>query len=217
MLVEAVAESDENLLDKFLAGEKFSDEEIIEGLRKGVCSGDLAPVFSGSALFLAGIDMFQYAIKHYSPSPKDKVAIAYDKEENEVEVACDETAPTMIHIFKTVADPFVGKMSYFKVLSGKIETDMTLVNARTGESEKIGKLLYVKGKKQEDAKSISAGDIGVVAKLSASITGDCLCSASRVLHLADMPFPKPTLMQAVVPKNKGSIRHCHKRTDFDRQ
>ena len=203
MLVETVAESDEALMEKYFAGESFTDQEIIMGLRKGVCSGKVAPVFCGSALFLSAIDMFLYAIKHYAPSPADKKAIALDKEGNKVEVACDESAPALVHVFKTVADPFVGKLSYFKVLSGKIASDDNLVNAINGNQEKIGKLVLIRGKKQEDVKAVGAGDIGAVAKLGNTVTGDCLCAASRLLHLPQLPFPHPTLTQAVVPKNKG--------------
>lgn len=203
MLVETVAESDEELMEKYFAGESFTDEEIIKGLRHGVCSGKVAPVFCGSALLLSAIDMFLYAIKHYAPSPADKKAVGFDKEGKETEILCDESAPALVHIFKTVADPFVGKLSYFKVLSGKIQSDTTLVNANNGQQEKIGKLVLIRGKKQEDVKFVGAGDIGAVAKLASSFTGDCLCASSRQLKLAALKFPHPTLSQAVVPKNKG--------------
>lgn len=203
MLVETVAESDDELMEKYFAGESFTDEEIIKGLRKGVCSGKVAPVFCGSALFLSAIDMFLYAIKHYAPSPKDKKEFVFDKDGNETEIPCDETAPAVVHVFKTVADPFVGKLSYFKVLAGKISSDDTLVNTTTDQTEKIGKLVYIKGKKQEDVKTITAGDIGAVAKLATTATGDCLCAASRQFKAKPLAFPNPTLSQAVVPKNKG--------------
>ena len=203
MLVETVAESDDELMEKYFAGESFTDEEILKGLRKGVCSGKVAPVFCGSALFLLAIDMFLYAIKNYAPSPKDKKEFAFDKEGNETEIPCDEAAPAVVHVFKTVADPFVGKLSYFKVLAGKISSDDTLVNTTNGQTEKIGKLVYIKGKKQEDVKTITAGDIGAVAKLSATATGDCLCASSRQFKAKPLAFPNPTLSQAVVPKNKG--------------
>ncbi len=203
ILAETVAESDEDLMEKYFAGENFTDEEIVQGMRKGVCSGKVAPVFCGSALMLSAIDMFLYAVKHYSPSPADKIAYALDKNEEKIEVACDVNAPALIRVFKTVADPFVGKLSYFRVLSGKISSDMTLVNSTNGQSEKIGKLVYIKGKKQEDVKTVTAGDIGAVAKLATTVTGDCLCDASRVLTRPALPFPNPTLSMAVVSKNKG--------------
>ena len=203
MLAETVAEADESLMEKYFLGEQFTDEEVIEGLRKGVCSGKVAPVFCGSALLLSAIDMFLYAVKHYAPAPCDKMAAALDKNDERVDVACGINAPTLVHVFKTVADPFVGKLSYFKVLSGKISSDTTLVNASNGQHEKIGKLMFVQGKKQEDAKIVYAGDIGAVAKLSATVTGDCLCDPSLVLRMPALPFPRPTLTQAIVPKNKG--------------
>ncbi len=203
ILAEAVAESDEDLMEKYFAGENFTDEEVVIGMKKGVCSGKVAPVFCGSALLLSAIDMFLYAIKNYAPSPADKVSYVLDKNDEKMEIARSESDPALIRVFKTVADPFVGKLSYFKVIAGKITSDMTLVNSSNGETEKIGKLVLIKGKKQEDVKSICAGDIGAVAKLSSTVTGDCLCDASRVLKMAPMPFPHPTLSMAVVPKNKG--------------
>ncbi len=203
ILAETVAESDEDLMEKYFSGEQFTDEEIVQGMRKGVCSGKVAPVFCGSALMLSAIDMFLYAVKNYSPSPADKIAYALDKNGEKVEVACDANAPALIRVFKTVADPFVGKLSYFRVLSGKISSDATLVNSTNGQQEKIGKLVYIKGKKQEDVKTITAGDIGAVAKLATTVTGDCLCDASRILTRPALPFPHPTLNMAIVPKNKG--------------
>lgn len=203
ILAEAVAESDEDLMEKYFAGENFTDEEVVLGMKKGVCSGKVAPVFCGSALLLSAIDMFLYAIKNYSPSPADKVSYVLGDNDEKQEIARSESDPTLVRVFKTVADPFVGKLSYFKVIAGKISSDMTLVNSSNGQSEKIGKLMFINGKKQEDVKTICTGDIGAVAKLNATVTGDCLCDSSRVLKIAPMPFPRPTLNMAVVPKNKG--------------
>ncbi len=202
-LTEAVAEADEELLDKYLSGEPFTDEEYIKGVKIGVKRGSIVPVFAGSALFLEGIELFLNAIRKYTPAPSEVDYVAYDKEGLEVNVKCDVNEPALLNVFKTVADPFVGKLSFFKVLSGKIESDMTLVNSTTGENEKIGKLLTVRGKKQEDAKAVLAGDIGAVAKLSNTATGDCLCASSRVLATTKMLFPTPTLSMAVTPKAKG--------------
>ena len=203
LLCEAVAESCEEYLEKYLAGEKFTQEEIIHGLRLGTCNGHVTPVLCGSALFLTAVERLLYAINDYAPSPLDNAVAATDKNGDKVEVKCVENDPTVLQVFKTVADPFVGKLSYFKVLSGKVDSDMTLVNAKTGQQEKIGKLVLIKGKKQIDVKSVGAGDIGAVAKLAATVTGDCLCAASRVVKCDELPFPHPTLMQSVVPKNKG--------------
>ena len=202
LLTEAVAESDEELLEKYFAGETFTEQEIIRGLRDGVCKGRIAPVFCGSALFIHAVERFLYAINDYAPSPADVKYVGY-KGEEKVEINCADSEPAMLQVFKTVADPFVGKLSYFKVLSGKIDSDATLVNATNGQQEKIGKLVIIRGKKQEDTKSVGAGDIGAVAKLATTVTGDCLCASSRVLKSRELPFPKPTLAQAVVPKNKG--------------
>lgn len=203
LLTEAVAESDEELFEKYLAGEVFTEQEIIKGLRAGVCNGSVAPVFCGSALFLTAVERFLYAVNDYAPSPADNTYTAFDKNEEKVEVKCHEGEPAMLQVFKTVADPFVGKLSYFKVLSGRIDSDAVLVNTKNGQQEKIGKLVIIKGKKQIDVKSVCAGDIGAVAKLATTVTGDCLCAPSRALKCVELPFPHPTLMQAVVPKNKG--------------
>ena len=201
---EAVAETDDELMEKFFSGEPFTTEEIVNGLAKGCRTGAITPVFCGSAVNQQGLDMLLYNLKVLLPSPADAPAVlAEDAAGEPVEVTCDEAAPLAAYVFKTVADPFVGKLSYVKVASGTLKSDSALVNARTGEAERMGKLLYVKGKKQTDTNVIGAGDIGAVTKLPAAQTGDTLCEAGRVVKLPAPTFPTPTLSMAIRVAKKG--------------
>ena len=201
---EAVAETDDELMEKFFSGEPFTTEEIVNGLAKGCRSGAITPVFCGSAVNQQGLDMLLYNLKVLLPSPADVPAVlAEDAAGEPVEVTCDPAGPLAAYVFKTVADPFVGKLSYVKVASGTLKSDSALVNARTGEAERMGKLLYVKGKKQTDTTAIGAGDIGAVTKLPAAQTGDTLCEAGRVVKLPAPAFPTPTLSMAIRVAKKG--------------
>ena len=201
---EAVAETDDELMEKFFSGEPFTTEEIVNGLAKGCRTGAITPVFCGSAVNQQGLDMLLYNLKVLLPSPADAPAVlAEDAAGEPVEVTCDEAAPLAAYVFKTVADPCVGKLSYVKVASGTLKSDSALVNARTGEAERMGKLLYVKGKKQTDTNVIGAGDIGAVTKLPAAQTGDTLCEAGRVVKLPAPTFPTPTLSMAIRVAKKG--------------
>lgn len=201
---EAIAETDEALFEKFFSGEKFTRDEIIKGIHVGVHTGTITPVLCGSAQTLEGIDMLLDSLVDHLPSAWEAGAeIAVSQEGEAVEIPCTDEAPLAAYIFKTVADPFVGKLSYFKVVSGKLSADVSPVNSRTGEPERLGKLIYISGKKQEETAFISAGDIGAVTKLSSSITGDTLCDAKRVASFERMEFPAPSLSMAVKVKNKG--------------
>ena len=201
---EAVAETDDELMEKFFSGEPFTTEEIVNGLAKGCRSGAITPVFCGSAVNQQGLDMLLYNLKVLLPSPADvPTVLAEDAAGEPVEVTCDPAGPLAAYVFKTVADPFVGKLSYVKVASGTLKSDSALVNARTGEAERMGKLLYVKGKKQTDTTAIGAGDIGAVTKLPAAQTGDTLCEAGRVVKLPAPAFPSPTLSMAIRVAKKG--------------
>lgn len=201
---EAIAETDEELFEKYFSGESFTRDEIIKGLKKGVDEGVISPLLCGSTQSLEGIDMLLDNIVDLLPSPWENAGVvAEDKDGSPVEIACTDEAPLCAYIFKTIADPFVGRMSFFKVIAGKISPNDSPINSRTGETEKIGKLLYVTGKKQEDTMAITAGDIGVVTKLSEAETGDTLCAAERVVSVPHTKFPVPTFSMALVPKNKG--------------
>ena len=201
---EAVAETDDALMEKFFSGEAFTTEEIVEGLAKGCKSGMITPVFCGSAVNLQALDMLLYNLKVLLPSPAEAPApTAVTAGGDEVKLECDPAAPVAAYVFRTVADPFVGKLSYVKVFSGTLTTATSLVNARTGEAERFGKLLNMRGKKQTDVDSITAGDIGAVTKLSAAQTGDTLCDPARVAALPAAAFPNPTLSMAIRVTKKG--------------
>lgn len=199
---EAVAETDEELFEKYFSGEKFTNDELVRGIHKGVKSGDITPVYCGSAYTMEGMDMFLNGMNILLPTAKES-AIETGQDENgeDVAVICEETKPLVATVFKTVADPFVGKLSYIKVISGVLTSDAQVVNMRTGEPEKIGKLVTLRGKKQEDTKCIPAGDIGAVSKMSAK-TGDTLCAGTKVT-LAAAEFPKACYSMVLRPLNKG--------------
>ena len=201
---EAVAETDEALFEKFFSGEQFTRDEIIKGIHNGVHTGAITPVLCGSAATLEGIDMLLDSLVDHLPSAWEAGSeTAQDASGESVEIACTDEAPLAAYIFKTVADPFVGKLSYFKVVSGKLSGEVAPVNSRTGEQERLGKLIYMTGKKQEDTAFITAGDIGAVTKLSGAVTGDTLCDPKKVVSFERVEFPEPCLSMAVKVKNKG--------------
>ena len=201
---EAVAETSEELMEKFFDGEEFTPEEIIMGVSQGVKDGTLCPVFCGDAASTFAIDQFMNSLVWLAPTAADKAGeVAVDVNGDEVEIAVNEQGATSAIIFKTVADPFVGKLSYFKVISGKVSTETPLVNMRTGNQERITKVLTVRGKKQEDASAVTAGDIGAIPKLTNANTGDTLCSPTRRVILKGVDYPLPSYSMAVYPKKKG--------------
>ena len=201
---EAIAETDDELMEKFFGGEAFTTEEIVEGMRKGVKDGLITPVFCGSAVNQQALDMLLFNMHKLLPSPEHEAStLAEDAAGEPVELHCTVDEPTAAYVFKTVADPFVGKLSYLRVVSGKVTAGEPLTNARTGDVEKISKPLTVIGKKQVDSDGIIAGDIGAVAKLVSAKTGDTLCDADRVVKLPAPVFPQPSLFMAVTVAKKG--------------
>ena len=204
ILMEAVASVDDDLMMKFFDGEELTKEEIIDGLTKGVEQGEIYPVYGCSGTTLEGVDLLLDALVFSAPSPAQA---GCEKAENdageEIDVKCDPNGPLAAICFKTVADPFVGKMSFVKVISGKITADVPAFNASTGESERMGKLISVRGNKQEDIAAITAGDIGVITKLSGLGTGDTICNAKNIIRLKGVSFPAPSLSMAIVVKKKG--------------
>ncbi|MFQ6890635.1 MAG: elongation factor G [Acutalibacter sp.] len=203
-IYEAVAETDDELFEKYFAGEPFTPEEVIVGVSKGVKSGTITPVFCGDALLMRGMEQFMDGLCWLAPSAGDKAGeLGTDVDGNPVELSVNEDGAAAAIVFKTVADPFIGKLSYVKVVSGKISTDSQLVNMRTGNTERVGKTVMMVGKKQVDVKYIGAGDIGAIPKLSATNTGDTLCSPARKVTLEGVEYPNPTLSMAIVPAKKG--------------
>ena len=203
-IYEAVAETDDELFEKYFAGEPFTPEEVIVGVSKGVKSGTITPVFCGDALLMRGMEQFMDGLCWLAPSAEEKAGeIGLDVDGNPVELSVNEDGAVAAIVFKTVADPFIGKLSYVKVVSGKISTDSQLVNMRTGNTERVGKTVMLVGKKQVDVKYIGAGDIGAIPKLTATNTGDTLCSPTRKVTLDGVEYPNPTLRMAIVPAKKG--------------
>ena len=189
---EAVATADDDLMMKFFDGEAFTHDEIVSGLSKGVLDGTVVPVYACSGYNLDAVDLVLNGITKLAPAPKGEEGLE-----------CKADAPLAAICFKTVADPFVGKMSFFKVVSGKITPDTAAYNARTEEVEKMGKLITVRGAKQEDISCITAGDIGVVTKLSGFKTGDTMCDPKNPVTLKGVDFPLPCYAMAVNVVKKG--------------
>lgn len=204
MINEAVAESSEELMDKFFAGEEFTLEETYAALRAGVARGEIVPVLCGSAYNKLGISSLMNAILAYFPSAdNDEYLPAKKPDGTEARRKVSVNDPLAALVFKTVADPYVGKLSYFKVYSGTMTPDTTVYNPNKEKNERIGKIYSLMGKKQIEVEKLSAGDIGAVAKLAVTGTGDTLCSLSDHVILEGINFTKPNMSLAVVPKAKG--------------
>ena len=202
-ICEAVAETSDEMFEKYFSGEEFTPEEIIVGVSQGVKNGSISPVFCGDALLTYGVEQLLNGLIWLAPNAEDKSSeLAVDLDGEPVELTVNEDGAAAAVVFKTVADPFVGKLSYFKVISGKVGPDTQLINMRTGSAEKVTKVMFAKGKKLEDTSYIGAGDIGAAAKLSAN-TGDTLCSPVRKVILDGVDYPQPSLSMAVFPKTKG--------------
>ena len=201
---EAVAETSEELMEKYFSGEDFTPDERIMGIASGVRKGDIAPVFCGSAQDLSGVDQLLNGLIWLAPWAESVAGeTGVDPNGNAVELAVNDNAQTAAIVFKTIVDPFVGKLLYFKVVSGKMTPDTSLMNMRTGAMEKIGKLFVVRGKKQEETACVPAGDIGAVSKLAGTNTGDTLCAPARPVILPGVPFDEPCLSMAVHTVKKG--------------
>ena len=206
-LVEAVAEIDDKLIEKYLDGKELSQEEIGDALRQATLSGQIIPVLVGSATQNIGITWLLDVICNYLPSPKEReVVIAGGSTGQDAQtIEPSETAPLAALVFKTSADPYVGKLTYFRVYTGSINSNSQVWNANRGGGERIGQLFVLRGKAQEPISQLGAGDIGGVAKLNLTNTGDTLCSQDKPVKIASMQFPEPTFSQAVYPKTKADL------------
>ena len=203
-MCEAVAETSEELMEKYFSGEEFTSDELINGLASGVRKGEIAPVFCGSAYTMEGVDQLMNGLIWLAPFAETLAGeSAVDSNGNAVSLAVDDEAPTAAIVFKTIIDPFVGKLLYFKVVSGTVRSDTILTNMRTGATEKIGKVFVVRGKKQEEVPYVCAGDIGAVSKLAATNTGDTLCASGRPVILPGLKFEQPCLSMAAYANNKA--------------
>ena len=205
MLLEAIAQTSDELMDKFFNEEPIEREEALEAIHQGIINGDIVPVFCGAALKNWGIKTFLDTIAESFPRPlARKVENLVDADGNITETPIEmESATTSVFVFKTVADPFVGKMSFFKVMNGELIKDMTLRNTTTGATEKFNKLSIMRGKKQIEVDALSCGDIGVTAKLVNTNTNDTLTTASADIKYKPITYPKPYLTMAITPKAKG--------------
>ena len=202
-LKESVAETSEEFMDKFFGGEDFTYAEMIQGLRQGVRELSLFPVLCGSAVNCMGSLMLMDNIVDLLPNPMEGNYHKATRADGETEefVVSPGGVPTAF-VFKTVSDQY-GKYSFVKVLSGEIKPDMALVNARTGSTEKLGRLYTMRGKKTTEVKELGCGDIGVIAKMDKVKTGDTLCDQRKVVALKNIPFAEPCYSVAIAPKTRG--------------
>jgi elongation factor G len=206
-LIEAAAEGDDALIEKYLEGESLSEEELIRGLKLGMRSGKVVPVLCGSGLNNLGVQPLLQALVDLMPTPLD---VPPQKARNlvtnqEEELKDGAMGPLAALVFKTSADPYVGKLTYYRVYSGSLQSDSRATNSRTNAEERISQLFVVRGKEQINVASIAAGDIGGVAKLGATLTGDTLCDKGHPLQLAPVTYPNPIFSAAIFPKSKADL------------
>ena len=200
---EAVAETDDELMEKFFEGEPFTQKELVHGIHKGMNEGVITPVVCCSATSTAGVDMILKEIELLLPAPCDnKPAFAVDGNDEPAEIAYDENSTMSAFVFKTVADPFVGKMSYIKVISGVLKANSDYTNTTAGAPEKIGKLYTLCGKKQTEVSEAYAGDIVVAVKINAG-TSDTICGAGLNVKFPEIEFPEPCYKMSVSAKAQG--------------
>jgi len=206
MIEEAVAETSDELMEKFFAEESFTEEEVFSGIRTGIVDGTVTPVILGSATMNLGIRiMIEDVIKFLPPTAvvNPTIEAINPKTDDPVEINCDESEPFSAFVFKTIADPYVGRLSIFKVCSGVLKKDAMVKNVNKNIAEKIGHIYVLRGKEQIEVDELKAGDIGAVAKLQNTSTNDTLADASRPVQLPPIVYPQSLLKMAVKPKAKG--------------
>jgi elongation factor G len=206
-LVEAIAETDDDLINKYLEGEELTEDELKRGLRQGIASRSIFPVLAGSSTKNICPSGLLDALVSYAPSPVD---MGEEEAKNtstgaDEKLKADAGGPLAAQVFKTTADPYVGKLTYLRVHSGTLKADSHVWNASRGGDERIGQLFTVRGKNQEQTPELVAGDIGALAKLGETLTGDTLSSRERPLALPEIVFPQPTYSAAVHPKTKADV------------
>lgn len=206
MIEEAVAETDDDLMEKFFAEESFTVDEIHKGLRTGIVDGTVTPVICGAAIYTIGIRVMMNSINKFLPPTakvKPVISAVNPKTDDKVEINCDETEPLAAFVFKTIADPYVGRLSIFKVCSGVIKKDTMIKNVNKNIAEKIGHLYVLRGKEQLEVDELKAGDIGAVAKLQNTSTNDTLAANERPVELPATKYPASLMSIAIKPKAKG--------------
>ena len=204
-LVENIAETNDELLDLYLEGQEISPSQLEEALRVAIRERHIFPILCGSGVENKGVDILADFLVDFAPSPLERPPVRgiNPLTEEEEERKCDENEPFSALVFKIISDPYVGKLALFRVFSGKISSDSRLYNASRGVEEKVGQLLFLRGKNQESAKEIKAGDIGVVAKIDEVYIGDTLADREHPIVFPPISYPEPTYMAAIRPLGKG--------------
>jgi elongation factor G len=203
-MVETIAETDDELIEKYLDGHELTNEELLSTLHKAVDACKIIPILAGSALQNIGINRLMSVISEYLPSPEDSVInITDDSVVKDIKI--DSSGPLAALVFKTSADPYVGKLTYFKVFSGELESNSQVWNVNQNSAERIGQLFVIRGKNQEPIAKISAGDIGAVAKLNITATGDTLGMQDKPVTITPPTYPKTLFNVAVLPKTKADV------------
>ena len=202
-IAEVVAGSDEVLMEKYFNGEKFTREDLLRGVTTALLEGDAVPLLVGSGEKGIGIDILLNTIVNYMPAPNDKRAHTGFRYEEGEEREISEKDPFAAVVFKTITDPFVGKISIFKVISGKLKKDTPLYNSSKEEAEKLGGVYVIRGKNQIEVEEICAGDIGATTKLAVTGTGDTLCTKDHIVKYKKIKYPQPVLFYAIEAKTKG--------------
>jgi len=203
-LMEAVAESDDRLIEKYLEEGELSEGEIVHGVKRGFAEARIAPVLCAAAAKPIGVDRVLQFIVDEFPSPADRPAIAVtSKDGQEQERPCDPNGPLTAYVFKTVSDPYVGHITMFRVFSGRVRPDSPVFNATKGSEERIGQLFTLRGKEHDTVSEVPAGDIGAVAKLNHTTTGDTFSAKDAPVTIPPAEMPEPLLAFAISPKTKG--------------
>ena len=204
--IEAVAEADDELADKYLEGEELTDEEIINGARAAILSGALVPILASSATQNLGVEEYLEFVREFLPSPEEGVRPEMSTAGGDtVEFDVDASGPLAAFVFKTTADPFVGKLSLFRVYRGTFNSNSEVWNSTRNQSERIGQLYLPRGKSQENISEVVAGDIGAIGKLAVTVTGDTLCVRDHQVSFPQIQFPRGYYSVAVAPATKADL------------
>ncbi|MGI8423921.1 MAG: elongation factor G [Chloroflexota bacterium] len=201
-LMESVAETNDDLIAKYLEGTPLTHEEVVKGVHDGVRNGSMVPVVSTAGLVNKGIGLLLDAITTFLPSPAEAGAITVTEKGKEVELAPDPNGPLAALVFKTLADPFIGKLTFFRVYSGTLRPDGQVWNANKEKEERIGTVMTMRGKNQDHVTAVPTGDIAAVAKLAVTGTGDTLCQKDHVVQIGPISFPDPVFSAAVEAKSR---------------
>lgn len=204
-LIEAIAETDDALINKYLEGEELSTDELRAALRGAIAGGAVVPILAASAGRNIAVPRVLETLTQYGPSPIDRGEIVAADDGNEVKLKADPAGPLAVLAFKTSADPYVGKLTYLRAVSGTLSGDSQVWNANRQAQERVGQLFHLRGKTQEQAAKLVAGDIGAVAKLGETLTGDTLCMRDKPVKLPPIAFPSPSYNLAVYPKTKADL------------